>query len=573
MDRHSIFSALFRMFCIFRGKAKETAMTKKVLKILLISVALGCVFSGLALGACDSKATDEHEHVYGDWTLSAAATCEENGLRTRVCLVCNRSEEEEIPALGHNWDSGTETKAATCTQTGERTKTCRRCQKQQVFDIPTVAHNWDAGTVQRTATCQVEGELLLTCVVCSTQQTVVLEKEAHNYRVLSAKEATCEEEGLQNLECTVCGDTVTETLPALGHRWVAGKTDREATCTEPGYRDRSCLRCPKTEKTEIPALGHNFEGEFTVDKLPTFESEGSKSYHCTRCGAHGSETVIPKLDANTPIDYEFRVMRNNGDRISDPNLVITVFDGDVQVAQSSRSTLINGVFTANLYPKTYTVTVTNLPDGYTAEPTTAEAGNPYCDLYLTVAPIATPADRTTRYSIGSVMHDFVLSASMTTTGREYRLSDLLKTKKAVVLNFWATWCNPCQREFPDINEVYLQLRDEIEILAIDQSTSDNVQSVKQFAATHGLSFPMAFDLTNRLQSMFGASSIPTTVVIDGEGVVCEIHTGVFNSEDDFRSMLAPYLADNYWKAGERAKAATVRADCLECVLPGKRERD
>ncbi len=569
MDRHSIFSALFRMFCIFRGKVREAIMTRKILKILLTSVALGCVFSGLALGACDSKEADGHEHVYGDWTLNAAATCEENGLRTHVCLVCGRSEEEEIPALGHDWDSGTETKAATCTQTGERTKTCRRCQQTQVSEIPTVAHNWDAGTVQRAATCQHEGELLLTCVVCQTQQTVVLEKEAHRYRVLNTKEATCEEDGLQNLQCSVCGDTATEPLPALGHRWVAGETDREATCTEPGLRDRTCSRCHTTEKMEIKALGHNFEGEFTVDKLPTFEAEGSKSYHCTRCGAHGSETVIPKLDANTPIDYEFRVMRNNGDKILDSNLVITVFDGDDQVAQSTRSTLINGVFTANLYPKTYTVTVTNLPEGYSAEPKTAEAGNPYCDLYLTAAPIATPADRTTRYSIGSVMHDFVISASMTTTGKEYRLSDLLKTKKAVVLNFWATWCNPCQQEFPYINEAYLQLRDEIEVLAIDQSTSDNVQSVKQFAVTYGLTFPLAFDLTNRLQSMFGASSIPTTVVIDGEGVVCEIHTGAILSPESFLSLLHPYLTDSYWKnpAKKSQTAAAVRA---ECILPEKR---
>ncbi len=536
---------------------------------MLLAAALGCLVSGVALASCDNVPAD-HEHVYGVWQTDTAATCSENGLRHRDCLVCGYSEEADIPALGHDWDGGVETKAPSCSEEGERTESCRRCEETRTTAIPASPHDWDVPDVKLAASCINEGEALLTCLVCHTTQEVTLPKTDHLYKVESETPATCTENGKRVLKCTLCDKETEETLQKKGHRWKAGETDREPTCTEAGERNRTCLVCDTTEKETLDALGHSFAGEYTVDEYPTFDHEGSKSYHCTRCGAKNGETVIPKLQVGVPIDYEFRILRNNGEYFSDPAIVVTVYDGEEKVAESNRSTLQNGVFTVSLEPKTYTARVTKLPDGYSAEESyTVEAGDPRCDLRVTASPIAAVPDKTTRYSLGSVMYDFTLSASMTTDGNAYTLSDLLKTKKIVVLNFWATWCEPCKSEFPMINRVYQELKEEIALLAIDQSTSDSLQGVKQFAATYGLSFPMAFDLANRLQSMFGVSSIPTTVVIDGEGVVCEIHTGVFTSEEDLRSMLAPYLADNYWKAGERAPKA-VRAKGVECILPDKR---
>lgn len=541
-------------------------MKKCLRKVLLLSASLGLALVGFSTAACGQTSVGEHQHLYGPWTVISAATCTENGMRSHTCVICKGSAEEEIPALGHNFDGGRETKPASCMQTGERTQTCSRCGLTQTTDIPTANHNWDAGVVLVQPTCQTEGSMRLTCKTCLVSQTVSLGFGAHDPVETSRTEAKCTSDGSISYRCTVCNQTLDDVaIPALGHRWRLGEDDLEPTCTEAGYRDRICERCGQQEKQTIASLGHELPEEFTIDKLPTFDDTGLKSQHCIRCGAHENVTVIPKLDENSPIEYEFRILRNNGNKLSEPSIVITVYDGAQQVAQSTPSTLVNGVFRFSLLPKAYTVTVSNLPEGYSAETVTMQPGNPYCDIYLTAAPIRSTAPSGTRYTVGSVMYDFTLSPSMTTSGKSYTLSELLKEKKAVVLNFWATWCGPCQSEFPLLNQVYEQLKGDIEVLAIDQSTSDNLQSVKQFASSYGLTFPMAFDSVNRLQSMFGVTDIPTTVIIDAEGVVCEVHTGTIVSADQFRAMFSPYLADGYWK-----NTPAVAALGSPCILPQKR---
>lgn len=542
-------------------------MKKFLSRTLLFTAALSLAAGQFALSACDGTAAGPHEHIYGSWTVLSAATCTENGARTHTCAICKETEEEEIPALGHDFDGGRETSPASCTQTGERTRTCRRCKIVQKTEVPTVSHNWDGGFVTVPATCTQEGSMLLTCKECFATQTVSLGYGAHDPLETGRVEAECEKAGSISYRCNTCGEKLDDVeIPALGHRWKLGENDVEPTCTDPGYRDRVCERCGTSEHQMIPELGHELPAEFTLDKLPTFEAEGSKSQHCLRCGAHENETEIPKLDENVSVSYKFRLLRNNGDPISDSSAVITVYDGETQVAQSTPSTLVNGVFEYSLKPvknKTYTVTVTSLPKGYSAEPVTLEFGNPDCNLYLTAAPIRESAPTGNRYAVGSVMYDFTLTSAMTSDGKSYTLSSLLAQKKAVVLNFWATWCVPCQQEFQYLQVGYQQLKDDIELLAIDQDYRDNITSVKQFAAANSYIFPMAFDNLNRLQSMFGVTDIPTTVVIDAEGVVCKIHTGALVSSDQFVSLVSPYLTET---RSENKPAAANRYD----ILPGKR---
>ena len=275
-------------------------MKKYLCRTMLLAAALGCMATSLALAACDSVPA-EHEHVYGVWQTDALASCSENGSRRHVCLVCGESEEEEIPALGHDWDGGVETKAPTCKEEGVRTETCRRCEEMRTTTIPVSPHDWEV-TELMPATCLNEGEAFRVCLVCQKEETFVLPKTGHQYdytKPLSERAATCTEDGEKVFKCMFCDDLKTETIESKGHRWKAGETDRAATCTEDGERNRTCLVCGTTEKETLGALGHSFAGEYTVDEYPTFDHEGSKSYHCTRCGAKNGETVIPKLEAST----------------------------------------------------------------------------------------------------------------------------------------------------------------------------------------------------------------------------------------------------------------------------------
>ncbi|MBR2876068.1 MAG: leucine-rich repeat protein, partial [Clostridia bacterium] len=69
---------------------------------------------------------------------------------------------------------------------------------------------------------------------------------------------------------------------------------KQPTCAETGTKTFTCT-CGDSYTTPVAALGHNYSNEYTVDKSPTYDEEGSESRHCTRCGARTGEKAIPKL--------------------------------------------------------------------------------------------------------------------------------------------------------------------------------------------------------------------------------------------------------------------------------------
>ena len=113
------------------------------------------------------------KHVFGEWTVTKAATCTETGVSTRTCTVCGEAKEtKDIPALGHKFGEWTVTKAATCTETGVSTRTCTVCgEAKETKDIPALGHK--AGTVY----AMDKDSHWLTCTVCGA----VLTKESHTY--------------------------------------------------------------------------------------------------------------------------------------------------------------------------------------------------------------------------------------------------------------------------------------------------------------------------------------------------------------------------------------------------------
>ena len=112
------------------------------------------------------------KHVFGEWTVTKAATCTEAGISTRTCTVCGAEETLTVPALGHKFGEWTETKAATCTEPGVSTRTCTVCgEAKETKDIPALGHK--AGTTY----FMDKDSHWLTCTVCGA----VLTKGAHTY--------------------------------------------------------------------------------------------------------------------------------------------------------------------------------------------------------------------------------------------------------------------------------------------------------------------------------------------------------------------------------------------------------
>lgn len=545
-------------------------MKKYTRNLMLLIAALSVALCGGALAACGEEHT---EHVFGEWTEVTPAGCEVNGTKKRVCTYsgCGYEETEEIPALGHSWGASKVTKSATCEEPGERTKTCSRCHKEEKTPTETLDHDWVTTSVIEAATCTEGGKEEQTCSMCGTTREAEVGALGHDWDDPEIVEAAdCENDGLERKTCKRCHIPAEEKVPALGHQWTNTRVIEPATCEQAGEQEQTCLRlnCPvKTRTVEIGALGHSWQSYYTVDRRPTFEAAGSKSYHCNRCEQRNGETEIPKLDINTPIAYEFRTLRNNGQLFVDPSVTIIVKDetGN-QVAKSSRETLVGGVFTAELLPKTYTVTVENAPAGYTCgSDFTVTPFDPYCNVYLTAS--LREGTPTGQYREGDVMYDFTVPAENSTAG-EIKLSELLKTKRMVLLNFWFEGCTYCEQEFPGLQQVYIKYKDTAEVIGVNcpqSGQSGSLNEITAYASRQRLTFPLVQNAALRLAAAFGVTGFPTSVVIDAEGAVCEILRFPCEPEE-FEALFAKYTAEDY--LAPKQAAATVSAPAA--VLPEKR---
>ncbi len=115
-------------------------------------------------------------------------------------------------------------------------------------------------------------------------------------------------------------------------------------------------------------------------------------------------------------------------------------------------------------------------------------------------------------------------------GNEVRLSDFYG--KPIVLNFWATWCGPCQMEMPELDAAYQQYGDEVVFLLVDLTDgyTDTVESATAHIQNAGYSFPIYFDVDQEGVYTYGITAIPTTFFFNSEGVLVNSQIGTLDHD-------------------------------------------
>ena len=246
-------------------------------------------------------------HKWDEGKVTTAATCENAGVKTYTCTVCQETKTEAITATGHTSVS-VPGKPATCTETGLTAGTkCSVCDAilSGMEEIPATGHNWNAGEITTAPTCEDKGVMTYTCTNegCSETKTEKIPALGHKEETIPSKAATCTEPGLTaGTKCSVCGTVIKaqEVIPAKGHTEVIDPAV-EPTCTEPGKTEgKHCSVCNEiiVAQTVIPATGHKPEIRNAVEATLTTPGYTGDTY-CSVCKKLLKQgTEIPKTGAH-----------------------------------------------------------------------------------------------------------------------------------------------------------------------------------------------------------------------------------------------------------------------------------
>ena len=220
------------------------------------------------------------------------ATCTDTGLTDGTrCSVCGTviKAQEEIPAKGHSWNEGEITTSPTCENAGVKTYTCTVCNATKTEAIDATGHT-PVEVAEQPATCTEAGHKAGTkCSVCEAILSGMEEIPAtgHTEVIDAAKAPTCTETGLtEGKHCSVCNTVLVaqEEIPAKGHTEVIDPAV-EPTCTTPGKTEgKHCSVCNEVlvAQTEIPAKGHT--EVIDAAKAPTCTEPGlTEGKHCSVC--------------------------------------------------------------------------------------------------------------------------------------------------------------------------------------------------------------------------------------------------------------------------------------------------
>lgn len=282
-------------------------------------------------------------------------------------------------------------------------------------------------------------------------------------------------------------------------------------------------------------------GNYTV--LLSDEPEGYWLETALTASAANS-AVTAALTVDTRIEFTVNARTEGGMNVR--NVRFFVLKGTETVYEGTTDK--DGTASFRLLPDNYTLLTTTSIAGLTPEKTSysLNAENSSVVIQFTSAIIEDSVPDRKTYVLGDIMYDFTVTTY--NNGQTLTLSELLETKKAVVLNFWFTNCTYCVQEFPCLETAYEDFKDDIEVIAFnpfeDSITIANFLNSYASAGTFNLTFPVVRDAAG-LFTHFNILGYPTTVIIDRYGAVAFIEAGGIVETELWTQLFTQYTADDY----------------------------
>ena len=129
-------------------------------------------------------------------------------------------------------------------------------------------------------------------------------------------------------------------------------------------------------------------------------------------------------------------------------------------------------------------------------------------------------EKETLVKVGDDVPEFVVEMF---DGQKINIKDL--KGKIVLINFWATWCPPCQEELKRVQKEIIDRFKGKDFVFLAISREESKEQVKKFRERNGYTFPMGLDPERRIYSKFATASIPRNFIIDKKGKIVEIEIG------------------------------------------------
>jgi cytochrome c biogenesis protein CcmG/thiol:disulfide interchange protein DsbE len=131
------------------------------------------------------------------------------------------------------------------------------------------------------------------------------------------------------------------------------------------------------------------------------------------------------------------------------------------------------------------------------------------------------------------------------SGYEFNGSSTVKLAdlrgKVVMINFWASWCKPCEQEAADLRMAWDYYKDSGKVVFLGIDYVDTEPEARAYLQKFGITYANGPDMGTKVSQMFRIKGVPETYFLDQEGVLRHVQVGPFTSVEDIKSVIDPML--------------------------------